>query len=360
MLPLLAAGQLMAQSFHRGQPISLAAETRTIESANKGAAVGDTIYGKLNFSSAQLSADSLASYRVDSSPYDSGYIFGPNVYGDKGFAERFDFNGTDSSVKVIGTYAIFDGRYNTSTTKTINVRVWNQSAKVPFTGRPKLFLDAYPGTVLTTQVVSIKNLGINQTSTNDSLKYIAFTAPTLNLKDSFYVGYDMNYAFNTLAGDTITVKSTRNGYRYVPIYFLQGTDTVLNVKNAAQYNDGTWHDIATDDFQVDVHLCFFPVLVVRGLGIDGITKNSLVFHGTFPNPSNTTTNVKFELKRGADVTIQIADMSGRIITTQQHKALAVGMHDLPVNVSALAAGNYICLIRTSDNDGLGVQMTVAH
>ncbi len=325
----------------------------------KGAKNNDTIKGKINFPSSQLNDDSLIAYRADSAPFDSGYAFGTNAYGDKGFAERFDYNGKDSGLIVLGTYSIFDGRYTANTTKQVNFKVWTQGA-VTNAGRTHLFMNGLPTTVLTTQSVSIKNLGINMTGKTDSLVYTKFGTATAILKDSFFVGYDITYAFNSLAGDTIGIKTTRDGYRYANYYFVTGADTTINVKNAAQYSDNSWHDNAFSNYQLGLHYCIFPVLVVKynSTGVGGVTHNNLTFFGHSPNPAATSSTVHFSLKKNADVTITLNDMTGRTIRTVNYPNQSVGNHDAPLDLSALPAGDYMYVLRTSDGDGMASQLTV--
>ena len=327
--------------------------------AMKGAKNGDTIKGLINFPGSQLNDDSLVAYRPDTSPYDSGYAFGTSAYGDKGFAERFDFNGKDSGVTVIGTYSIFDGRYTSNTTKTVNFKVWTQGA-VTNAGRTHLFMNGVPTTVLTTQSVNISKLGINMNGKGDSLVYTKFATATAVLKDSFFVGYDINYNFNSLAGDTIGIKTTRSGYRYASYYFVSGGDTTINVKNAAQYSDNSWHDNAFSNYGLGLHYCIFPVLVVKynATSVNGVTHNNLTFFGHSPNPANSSSTVHFSLKKNADVSITLTDMAGRTVRTMSYPNQTVGAHEAQMDLSALTAGDYIYLLRTSDGDGMASQVTV--
>ncbi len=60
--------------------------------------------------------------------YDSGFYSGMNFAGFNAFAERYDFNTTDSSVKVIGILPIFCGAVNASSTNQVTLKVWSQGA----------------------------------------------------------------------------------------------------------------------------------------------------------------------------------------------------------------------------------------
>lgn len=304
--------------------------------------------------------DTLTWYYADSSPFDSGIVSGTDAYGDKGYAERYDWNAADSSLQVLGVVALFGGTYNSTTTKVVNFKAWNQGAKTSIATHA--FYDGFPGTVIASKdSISIKNLGIGSTPTaSDTAKLWLFTSPTAFLTDSFFVGYQINYNFAQLNGDTIGVYMNKDGERTAPIYTVQGADTVVNVKNATMYSDNTWHDDAVDNFgmQNDFYL-FAYVVSHHTLSVQGITKNDLTFFGSYPNPATSSTNVKFALKKDAKVVIDIMDASGRMITSLDKGAVTAGEHTVNIETSSLAAGNYIYVLRTSKGDGIASQFTVA-
>lgn len=318
---------------------------------------GDTLL-LANFPSNQ--EDSLAAYRADNAPFDSGYVAGMNAFGDKGFAERYDISSADSSVRVLGMIAIFTGNYTPSTTKTINLKVWRQGPRAALApNRPKVIYNGFPGTQVATMSVSIKNLGISLTGP-DSFKTFVYPSPTAPIGDSFFVGYDISYNPTAMAGDTISLLTTRANKRYAPILYMQGTDTIINVKNATQFSDNSWSDNAIGNFQIAHHYVIYPIVTVQvpsGIG-SGISKNDLTFYGNFPNPASDKTTVKFSLKNPASVTITLTDMSGRTIRTIDAGKLSAGLQNIPVSTADLAAGNYIYVIRTSEGDGIGAQLSV--
>jgi hypothetical protein len=329
------------------------------ENAQKSTATGDTVFGRLNFPAAQL--DTMALYFADAAPFDSGYAYGSNPYGDKGWAERYDFSGVDSGVMVIGAFAWFGGSYNTANNKFINFKVWNQGPKVPATGLgPTWSYNGWPNTtLLTSQNILVKDLGIDNVGGVDSLKMHMFNTSTGYLVDSFFIGYTFNYTWAQMAGDTIGLYTTRDNYRYAPYYFFAGTDSTVNVKNAAMFSDNTWHDLAFDNFQQGLHLAVFPIFVINYLSVDGITKNNFTLFGNYPNPATNSTNVKYAVKNTTEVTIQVMDVTGRTISSSKEGKMAAGEHTATINTSNLPAGSYVYLIRTSEGEGMAAQFTVA-
>lgn len=361
LLILAAAGFSTAQAQVRkvapvSKPVTPVQNSFLLQTMHKGTAAGDTIIG-INFPPTQL--DSLTAYYYDeASPFDTGYIFGMNAFGDQAFAERFDISGNDSSVRVIGTFAMFDGILNATTNKTINLHVWSQGPMTQLSGsRPNVLFTGMPNTVLATQNVRVDSLGID--TNGNALKFHAFSTPTASISDSFFVGYAPDWTHVQANGEFISLMTTRDGYRYQPVTTISGTDTIINVLNAVQWSDGTWNDEATQNAQTEVHLALFPVFIVGApQSVTGITHKELTFFGNYPNPANDFTNIRFSLAKSADVTITLTDMTGRILRTQELKMQPSGESTVKFNTSDLAAGNYLYLVRTSAGDGMAAQMTV--
>jgi len=320
--------------------------------AAKGTADGDTIYGVLNFSSSQLSLDSLVNYQVG---MDSGFIYGPNPFGDQAWGERFDFNGADSAVQVIGTFALFGGTVSSSSTHAINFKVWSQGAITPITGSNYSWSGFPSGVLTTSQNFPVTALGIGASSLTPFL----FSSPTAFIADSFFVGYTANWTFPASNGDTIGILTTRDGYRYAPLYFLASNgDTILNVKNATQYSDNSWNDDFFSNFQLAHHLAIFPILVVNyTTSFKGITKNNLTFFGNYPNPATNRTNIKFALNKAENVTVTVTDMTGKVLRNIQQNYTS-GEHTIAIETSELTAGNYLYVVRTAAGEGMGSKFTV--
>jgi hypothetical protein len=320
-------------------------------------AVGDT---KTLTNIAYLDPIVLISY-PDSTP---GYIAGTNSFGDKGFAERYYFNGADSSMKVTGIMSQFGGKVTATSTKSVNFRVWGVSLPRTVTGTIKD--EGFPQDTFNSKTVSIRQLGIGIAA--DTLKTFMFDTATRALNGAFFVGYDINYTFSTLAGDTIGLASTAKGHRSIPVYYVAYTvsdfgdttrDTVINVQNATQYADGTWHENYTDNDSVFNDFAIFPIVVIGNpTGVNSVVKNNLSLFGNFPNPATYSTSIRFALAKPADVTIRIIDMAGQEINHIYNKSLSTGTHTVIVATNELPSGNYIYTIQTSTGDALASQMSI--
>jgi len=294
---------------------------------------------------------------------DSGYLTGTDAYGDMGYAERYDFNGSDSTLEVIGVKAIFAGRYSDTTTKKVNFKVWDigsqNTADPNYTG---FFYSGLPNNTLDSLVVPINLIGINDTNNYlDTFKAYLFTSPTAYLDSSFYVGYEINYIPTALKGDTIGLLCSLDGERTSSVDTVLGAgDTVINVQNATEFSGGGgWNDNVFDNDGIQDNLYIFPIVVVKyTTGVSNVRRNNLTFYGNFPNPATNSTNIRFSLATEVDVTVQIEDLNGNIINTIKQSKLSAGEHIIPVNTSKMAAGDYLYIIRTSGGDGIGSKMSV--
>ncbi len=294
--------------------------------AAKTTGVGDTI--------ALTHIGSLDTLTIYSASGDSGYVAGTDAFGDKGFAERYDFKASDSTLKVIGVIALFGGKISPISIKTVTFNVWSQGAKsVSF--RPTIFNNGLPASSLTSRSVPITQLGISMVDTaNDTTKSFLFATPTAFLTDSFFVGYTINYTWAAMAGDTLGLYSNQDGERTEPGYFAISTsDTTINNVNVTQYADNSWHDNNIENFGIFNNLFIFPIVIVgpgTSTAVSGITRNDFTFYGNYPNPASDATNVKIALAHSADVTIDIMDVTGKAIKTVTSKNLSVGEHLISV------------------------------
>jgi type IX secretion system substrate protein len=328
-----------------------------ISSARKTTAIGDTVKMANIADSA-----SLRLYTFDSG---KGYVSGTNYFGDQSFAERFDFDGAVNSMQVIGVYALFGGKVNPASVKTVTLCIWDQG--IPQVITDTLVYSGFPNNIMNGVTVPVTQIGIGTVS--DTTKAYLFAYPSAGTTHSFFAGYYINYDYAALNGDTIAIASSLNGDRTSPKYSIAfdttGGDTIIttiiNVQNATQASDHTWYDNYTQHDSLFNDLAIYPIVVIGGLeGVNGITRKNLTFFGNYPNPAANNTNIKFSLSASADVTIQFMDMNGRVFNTVKQNDLSTGEHIVPINTAGMPSGDYLYLIHTSAGDGVGGKMTVVH
>ena len=136
-----------------------------------------------------------------------GYVAGHNCYDDRAKADMY--TGTPGDT-IKGAIISFGKAYGGSSGSTIDVKVWDGTSGTP-------------GTVLTTETVSISQLSITQSVA------IMFSTPAV-VSGDFFVGIE--WAANGTPQDTVVIVTNTDGET------SPGTGWEL-------WNDGTWHDYAT-------------------------------------------------------------------------------------------------------------------
>jgi hypothetical protein len=54
----------------------------------------------------------------------------------------------------------------------------------------------------------------------------------------------------------------------------------------------------------------------------------MALHQNVPNPFNPVTTIRFELPEATDITLEVIDVGGRLVTTLFRGGLAAGIHDI--------------------------------
>lgn len=321
----------------------------------KSTAANDTLYYYNNTDT--LLFDSSVALRYDGiTPNDTGYLFGTNVYGDSAFAEMYDFTwGTDSTVSVLGLLSYWGGSVNPASTDSVTFHVWGiDSTKYQLD--TNIYAGNFPGASMGSQKVALTalNIGSNQLATT------WFDAPVAGINSNFYVGYSYSYDPTSLNGDTITLRSTPNGKGSgTGQYDVDNNgDTLLITRNAVMETDGYWYDVY-NDYSYNVNLSIVPIFKLQqATAIHGIGNSGLALTGSVPNPAANSTSISFTLQQGANVTIQLADLNGKILSTQEQRGLNPGSHSVSISLAQYPSGNYIYIIRSDKGAAMAALLTI--
>lgn len=74
---------------------------------------------------------------------------------------------------------------------------------------------------------------------------------------------------------------------------------------------------------------------------------SFELKGNYPNPFNPSTAISFDLPTSADVTVQVVDMTGRLVMELHRQQMAPGSRLVEVDASGLASGTYFYRVTAS-------------
>jgi hypothetical protein len=85
-----------------------------------------------------------------------------------------------------------------------------------------------------------------------------------------------------------------------------------------------------------------PVVRLNGdlsLGINNV-ETSMELGQSFPNPTTGIATVSYSLKSSADITIEITDMTGKIVSIMNEGSKVAGNYQVSLNVTNLESGMY--------------------
>jgi hypothetical protein len=71
------------------------------------------------------------------------------------------------------------------------------------------------------------------------------------------------------------------------------------------------------------------------------------FTNVYPNPTNTTTNVRFTLGESGSTSLTIFDAAGRAVQTVVSRDLAAGNYSMDIDTRSLGAGVYMLVLKTA-------------
>ncbi len=93
------------------------------------------------------------------------------------------------------------------------------------------------------------------------------------------------------------------------------------------------------------------VIVIKGEKV-----NTLTIDGLYPNPVSSQLNVAVSSPVRGTVTLQVVDMTGRILS-QQVKAIAEGSNTVSLNVAGLSNGSYILKVVNAETGAVSAKFS---
>jgi len=137
-------------------------------------------------------------------------------------------------------------------------------------------------------------------------------------------------------GDSITL--TGNGGFTGYTWSTGETGTTITVSDAGTYS------LSATDANGCQQVYTTEVTVVSGVAELTAFEKSLAI---YPNPSNGSFNVTFDLAQNQNVTVEVINLQGQVVNSQSVVANA-GANNLPVNMAGVATGVYFVKVQTID------------
>lgn len=276
-----------------------------------------------------------------------GFATGHNSYGDLGWAEKYNVVASDSTLDVIGVLGYFVGTVSASSTAFASFGVYDADGTSGAASAGGPTYAGVPGTQLTVVTKAYTDIDVS----GAGLEFTPITPP-VHVEHDFFMSFELE-AYNPVGiTDSLGLIVAVEGSR-------PADDTLKNgqpfCRNAVKWSDNVWYDEYYQNTNSLINYILFPVVIVQAgtVGVDaGLSRGNLTYQGNYPNPANTTSNMKFTLKDNTPVTINVYDMSGRLMFSQNEGEMLAGSHDVALNVANLAAGSYLVSI-TTNNAAIG-------
>ena len=130
----------------------------------------------------------------------------------------------------------------------------------------------------------------------------------------------------------------------VPVAFAGSTIA----GNVGGFNAGNLTGLAPDDALGRTAVC--PLVRLDFQDYTGVQEIAAQYElNVYPNPFSSNTEVAFELKNDANVSINVTDITGRTVSTVDSQMYTSGAHTVSVNGTNLTAGVYNCTITIGNN-----------
>ncbi len=138
------------------------------------------------------------------------------------------------------------------------------------------------------------------------------------------------------------------GKTYLALIHLSGTQTVKLAAGGTGSTPQGWLKVqgtqgwGTFTAIPVVRMNFDPTLSIEDNteAVSGVT--------VFPNPATDKVNVEFNLKNASDVSVEVTDITGKVVETLSLTNASVGANTAELNVSNYATGMYSVVVKSND------------
>lgn len=246
-----------------------------------------------------------------------GYVCGTNSYADLAKAQAFIL--TASSI-VEGCLFWVGAKAIIGTPGTLNVKLYKMDGTGTLTGGS----GPCPGTVLATATLSMSVVDTGLSLTN-GLNAVSFSSP-VNVPIDFALGLD----FSSIGNDTIGIVSTTDG------------DALQTELTFDKWSDNSWHSLLEpNNWGLDFDMYIFAVIDNSSAGIESDNYfDGIKLSQNQPNPVSTTTLIQYALENNGNVTLEIYDMTGKLVLTYDEGQQIAGNHSIVIDSEQLSKGTY--------------------
>ncbi|RLD31354.1 MAG: hypothetical protein DRI83_12555, partial [Bacteroidetes bacterium] len=76
---------------------------------------------------------------------------------------------------------------------------------------------------------------------------------------------------------------------------------------------------------------------------------AIVVSQNFPNPVSTFTTFRVELEQAVELSMELSNITGQVVMTQNKGFVNAGLHEFRIDVSELGAGTYFYTVNAGDS-----------
>lgn len=261
-------------------------------------------------------------------PPDTGFVTGPNCYGDLAKAQQFIYESVQYNLTGclvwIATHRGDEGDL------IFNVYEAN-GAGTAVAGT----VNYAPGTILSTVTMPYDQINSDTTFTG-GMNYFELPAP-IAISYDYYVGLDFS-ALGAYPANAFAITSTSDG------------DGGFTEMSWDKWDNGQWFSFLEDpsNWGLDFDMMFFPI-INDGVSIQEHFVNNVILN-MYPNPVREKATIQYKLKNSAkEVNLGIFDLTGKNILSFEQGALSAGSYSVSFDASGLSAGTYIYVVQADRN-----------
>lgn len=144
--------------------------------------------------------------------------------------------------------------------------------------------------------------------------------------------------------------STANGYtKGMTGYTYNASDNV--------FSDGVGNEMSTVTGSVAAGYVLNHTIYVAGptLGVNDVNQQAFGLGQNYPNPVQSTTIIPVTLQLDSMVTVQLFDLTGRLISTPINGSFTAGKNELTLNRNGISRGYYIYKVKVVNDSGVSEQ-----
>jgi hypothetical protein len=105
---------------------------------------------------------------------------------------------------------------------------------------------------------------------------------------------------------------------------------------------------STSIFRLDLDNIMLTKSMPTATGITEGEEQTLTLNQNYPNPASDYTEISYTLFESAPVTLEVMDLTGKVVVSQNEGTLSEGQHRIGLNTTELTSGVYIYRLTAGD------------